>query len=68
MKQGRVLSMVGCIYTYMDFKVVNQERRLLGNELKYVTDAVQTGWISSAGKYVTEFEQKYFIAKLWLRT
>lgn len=35
------------------------EPTLLGNELKYVTDAVQTGWISAAGKYVTEFEQKY---------
>lgn len=35
------------------------EPSLLGNELKYVTDAVQTGWISSAGKYVTEFEQKF---------
>lgn len=35
------------------------EPTLLGNELKYVTDAVQTGWISSAGKYVTEFELKF---------
>lgn len=35
------------------------EPTLLGNELKYVTDAVKTGWISSAGKYVTEFEQKF---------
>ena len=35
------------------------EPTLLGNELKYVTDAVQTGWISSAGKYVSEFEQKF---------
>jgi perosamine synthetase len=32
---------------------------LNGNELNYVTDAVSTGWISSAGKYVTEFEQKF---------
>ena len=32
---------------------------LNGNELKYVTDAVQTGWISSAGKYVSEFENKF---------
>jgi perosamine synthetase len=28
-----------------------------GNELKYVTQCVMTGWVSSAGKYVTEFEQ-----------
>ena len=32
---------------------------LNGNELKYVTDAVSTGWISSAGKYVTEFERQF---------
>ncbi len=32
---------------------------LNGNELKYVTDAVETGWISSAGKYVTAFEQQF---------
>lgn len=35
------------------------EPALLGNELKYVTDAVQTGWISSAGKYVSEFEKQF---------
>ena len=35
------------------------EPTLLGNELKYVTDAVQSGWISSAGKYVTEFEEQF---------
>lgn len=32
---------------------------LAGNELKYVKDAVSTGWISSAGKYVTEFENQF---------
>jgi len=32
---------------------------LNGNELKYVTDAVETGWISSAGKYVSDFEKQF---------
>jgi perosamine synthetase len=32
---------------------------LNGNELKYVTDAITTGWISSSGKYVTEFEKQF---------
>jgi len=32
---------------------------LNGNELKYITDAVNTGWISSAGKYVSAFEEKF---------
>lgn len=35
------------------------EPMLAGNELKYVTDAIATGWISSAGKYVTEFEKQF---------
>jgi perosamine synthetase len=30
---------------------------LSGNELAYVTEAVSTGWISSSGKYVTEFDK-----------
>jgi len=30
---------------------------LNGNELKYVTECIQTGWVSSAGAYVTQFEQ-----------
>jgi len=28
-----------------------------GNEVKYVTDAVSTGWISSSGSYVNKFEE-----------
>ena len=30
-----------------------------GNEKKYVDDCMDTTWISSAGKYVGEFEKKY---------
>ncbi len=32
---------------------------LSGNELKYVTECINTGWISSNGKFVTEFEEKF---------
>ncbi len=32
---------------------------LNGNEKKYVTDCMKTGWISSSGKYVSEFENKF---------
>ena len=32
---------------------------LEGNELSYVTEAVSTGWISSSGSYVTEFEKSF---------
>lgn len=32
---------------------------LKGNELKYVTDAVLSTWISSTGKYIEEFEKEF---------
>lgn len=31
---------------------------LKGNELKYVTHAVETEWVSTAGPYVNDFEEK----------
>lgn len=31
---------------------------LKGNELKYVTDAIETEWVSTAGPYVSTFEEK----------
>ena len=31
----------------------------LGNEKKYVNDCIDTTWISSAGKYISEFETKF---------
>ncbi|MBF0570629.1 MAG: DegT/DnrJ/EryC1/StrS family aminotransferase [Candidatus Omnitrophica bacterium] len=30
-----------------------------GDELSYVTEALNTGWISSSGEYVTAFEEKF---------
>lgn len=35
------------------------EPMLAGNELRYVTDAVAGGWISSSGSYVRDFEQAF---------
>jgi len=32
------------------------EPLLAGKELEYVTDCIKTGWISSAGKYINDFE------------
>ena len=46
-------------------RVVNEafipvcEPLLAGNELKYVTEAVSKGWISSSGGFVKELEQKF---------
>ncbi|OOB79332.1 MAG: aminotransferase DegT [Epulopiscium sp. Nuni2H_MBin003] len=33
------------------------EPNLKGNELKYVTDAIKTEWVSTGGAYITEFER-----------
>ena len=35
------------------------EPLLSGNELKYITDAVSTGWISSSGSYLQKFENAF---------
>ncbi len=35
------------------------EPTLGGNELEYVTEAIRTNWISSAGRYIPEFEEKF---------
>ena len=35
------------------------EPLLIGNEKKYLMDAIETGWISSAGKYIPAFEEKF---------
>ena len=32
---------------------------LNGNELKYVTKAIETEWVSTAGPYVNAFEDMY---------
>ncbi|MEO1814739.1 MAG: DegT/DnrJ/EryC1/StrS family aminotransferase [Acetobacterium sp.] len=32
---------------------------LAGNEVKYITDCVNSGWISSQGKYVKKFEKDF---------
>jgi perosamine synthetase len=40
-----------------DQKVVLHEPRLTGNELDYVKDCVETGWVSSVGSYVDRFEK-----------
>jgi perosamine synthetase len=42
----------------MDFIPVC-EPYLNGNEIEYVNDCLTTGWISSSGKYVKEFEARF---------
>src|SRR5512142_835091 len=39
--------------------MISVNEPLLGKrELEYVTECIQTGWISSAGRFIEEFEQK----------
>ncbi|RMF00080.1 MAG: DegT/DnrJ/EryC1/StrS family aminotransferase [Chloroflexi bacterium] len=35
------------------------EPLLIGNESKYVNDCINSGWVSSLGKYVRDFEQQF---------
>jgi perosamine synthetase len=35
------------------------EPLLSGNEAKYIQDCIETGWISSAGKYIDRFESEW---------
>jgi len=41
-----------------DFIPVN-EPLLDGNEKKYLLECIETGWISSEGPFIKEFEQKF---------
>ena len=35
------------------------EPKLGQRELEYVTECIQTGWISSAGRYIDQFEDQW---------
>jgi perosamine synthetase len=52
----------GCVVDYACRhhlrRIPVMEPFLGGNELAYVIDCIKTNWISSQGKYVTEFERK----------
>ena len=40
-------------------QIPQSEPSLNGNELKYLSDCIKSGWISSQGKYVNIFEKKF---------
>ena len=44
---------------YKSHRIPLLEPQLIGNELKYVQDCIETNWISSQGKYVQQFEQEF---------
>jgi perosamine synthetase len=43
----------------MAIKIPVYQPSLIGNEKKYVNDCLDSNWISSKGKYVGEFEEKF---------
>ncbi|MEC8043273.1 MAG: aminotransferase class I/II-fold pyridoxal phosphate-dependent enzyme [Verrucomicrobiota bacterium] len=42
-----------------NFRISVLKPSLKGNELNYVTDCIESTWISSQGKYVTKFEKAF---------
>lgn len=62
----RIIPLVDNDNILVDYASINKIRRisvatplLTGNELAYVTDCVKTGWVSSQGKYVKQFEDMF---------
>jgi perosamine synthetase len=42
-----------------NFRISVLKPSLTGNELSYVTECIETNWISSQGKFVTQFEKSF---------
>lgn len=53
---GRLVD-YACAYRYHQVPLV--QPILDGNELEYVTECIRTGWISSQGRFVREFEESF---------
>ncbi|CAN5265729.1 GDP-perosamine synthase [soil metagenome] len=43
----------------MSYRIPVARPLFIGNEKLYVDDCMESGWISSAGKYITYFEEKF---------
>lgn len=43
----------------MDHLIPVNTPLLKGNELKYLTECIETGWISSEGPFITKFEEQF---------
>ena len=52
-----VLVDYACAYRYHQVPLV--QPILDGNELEYVTECIRTGWISSQGRFVRDFEERF---------
>ncbi|MED4461190.1 LegC family aminotransferase [Metabacillus fastidiosus] len=56
-KWREIASEIKAIYGNKDY-VALHEPTFNEKEIEYVTDCIKTGWVSSVGKYVNEFEKK----------
>lgn len=51
---------MGSMYNLKKNKMIAVNTPLLqGNELKYVSDCINTGWVSSEGAYINKFEESF---------
>ena len=48
-----------------NFRISVLKPSLKGNELNYVTECIESSWISSQGKYVNKFEKAFEDAHPW---
>ena len=65
-KQYKYIPIVNDIGEFVDLATPERyhqiplvQPELSGKELEYVTDCIQTSWISSQGKYVRQFEERF---------
>ena len=65
-KKIRIIPLVNAEFEPVDYVQYDERKHipvampsLEGNELKYVTDAVLSTWISSSGHYIDEFEKSF---------
>ena len=41
------------------YNIPVNEPLIIGNAIKYVSDCLKSGWVSSEGEYVSQFEKKF---------
>jgi perosamine synthetase len=56
-KVNEIVAVMQQVLSYQDKTIALHEPTFNGNELKYVKECLDTGWVSSVGKYVDRFEQ-----------
>jgi perosamine synthetase len=56
-KVNDIVALFQQILSYHDKTIALHEPSFTGNEWKYVKECLDTGWVSSVGKYVDRFEQ-----------